>query len=109
MKFKIIAEDKKKGKIEIPISFNQLSSIFDAGNLVCPDCIENFELNKFKKDFFQVVRKLEYVIDIWSDGKCYQMIEGKRKLVKDKFYLVKKPEWKSTLRNQTIKTKEDRK
>lgn len=98
MKFKILAEDKKKGKIEIPVSFGELSSLWDLHWIICPDCIDCMKLNKFDKDFWNFCKKLDYLIDIKYDGKCYSTKEVKGKIIKkyskEKYYLNKKPKWR---------------
>lgn len=106
MKFKIIAEDKKKGKIEIPVSFRELSSLMDVGFIICPNCRSCIKDNKIAKEFWKMFKISQLVIDIKYDGKCYTMEKSKdsigRKVKscggsyvsKHKFYLIKKPVWK---------------
>jgi len=106
MKIKIVVEDKKKGKIEIPLSKNILHAWYDFGFMVCPYCVDCFELNKIKKDFFKMHSiSLFLVNDVIYNGKCWTYRTDKKgNLLKDKkgklkkekaktHYLVKEPIW----------------
>jgi len=46
MKIKLVAEDEKRGKIEIPLSIKQIRDIYDLGYDVND---ETLKLNKWKK------------------------------------------------------------
>ena len=109
IKYKIIAEHKDKGIIEIPISKRLLHGIADIPFMVgdCKQCNETFKLNKIDKEvnkFFDIILFLAFDVD--SDGYSYQMIEPKNKKdknkkskikfkkVKSNFILIKKPKWK---------------
>lgn len=99
MKFTIVVKDKKKGKIEIPVSFGELASLYDLSYILCPGCWDNAKLNKFDKDLSSLMNKIGCIIDIKYDGKCYSCIKNKkgkyiRKTSKTKYYLNKKPKWK---------------
>jgi len=104
IKYKIVAEHKDKGIIEIPISKNLLHSISDILFIMesCERCNETFKLNKIDKDvkkFFNIFLFLSYDVD--GDGCAYEMLERKNKTdkikfkkIKSDFILIKKPRWK---------------
>lgn len=101
MKFKIVAEDKKKGKIEVPISWGEIAMLFDLKFMICPDCIQCLKDNKIDKYFWKLVKKTDYLMDIKYDGGFGQIVEDRNtksgyrfKRSKEKFYMHKKPEWK---------------
>lgn len=99
MKFKIVAKDKNRGTIEIPVSFGELASLYDLSYMLCSECWDTLKLNKLDKDFSKLVNKAEYIIDIKYDGKCYHFEKNKkgkyiRKTSKTKYFLYKKPKWK---------------
>ncbi len=104
IKYKIVAEHKDKGKIEIPISRNLLHAMADLPFMMndFPDLWETFKLNKIDKDiekFNQILLFLAFDVD--SDGYAYQLTNldkkdsnFKWKKVKSDFIMVKKPRWK---------------
>ena len=102
MRIKIVIEDKKKRRIEIPISLKEIRDVYD-GMYICMDDKErahkNLKLNKVDKGFFNFHNKLRHIIhDIIDEGRVYELKEKdklKFKLSKKRHYLVKKPLWKN--------------
>lgn len=104
IKYKIVAEHKDKGIIEIPISKKLLNSIADIPFMMddCKGCWETFKLNKIEKDvkkFNDILLFLAFDVD--SDGMAYRIIKPKKKggkirmkKIKTDFVLIKKPRWK---------------
>ena len=104
IKYKIVAEHSKKGKIEIPISKKLLHNIADVPFIIddCKYCWKNFKLNKIDKDvkkFNDIILFLAFDVD--SDGIAYEMIKPRKKggkirfkKIKSNSVLVKKPVWK---------------
>lgn len=103
MKIKIVIEDKKKGKVVLPITINEIRDVYDAMYIVTdPETVKDLKLNKVDKSFFNFHRKMEHIVhDIIYDGKVGQIKEikkGKKKSFrfipeKKRHYLVKKPKW----------------
>jgi len=94
IEYKIVAEHKDKGIIEIPISKKLLHAIADVPFMMgdCEHCWETFILNKIDKEvkkFHDIILFLAFDVD--SDGYAYNM---KNKKIKSDFVLIKKPEWK---------------
>ena len=103
IKYKIVAEHKHKGIIEIPISNHLLQSIADLPFMMddCKGLWETFKLNNIDEDikkFNDIILFLAFDVD--SDGYAYQMISKNKKdkirtkKVKSDFVLIKKPKWK---------------
>jgi len=104
IKYKIVAEHKDKGIIEIPIPKKLLHAMADVPFMMgdCKGCWETFKLNKIEKDvkkFNDILLFLAFDVD--SDGMAYRMIKPKKKgdktkwkKVKSNFVLIKKPKWK---------------
>lgn len=104
IKYKIVAEHSKKGKIEIPISKKLLHRIASVPFIIndCKYCWKNFKLDKIDKDvkkFNDIILFLAFDVD--SDGIAYKMVEPKKKngrlkfkKIKSDFILIKKPKWK---------------
>jgi len=104
IKYKIVVEHSKKGKIEIPISRKLLHNIADILFIIddCKYCWKNFKLNKIDKDvkkFHDLILFLAFDVD--GNGIAYKMVEPKKKngkikfkKVKSDFVLIKKPRWK---------------
>jgi len=104
IKYKIVAEHKNKGIIEIPISSKLLHGFADVPFIMdgCEECWENFKLNKIDEDvnkFFEIMQFLAFDVD--GDGIAYQMTEPKKKggkirmkKIQSDFTLIKKPKWR---------------
>ena len=99
MKVKIVIEDKKKGRIEVPLTEDELGALYDIGFMLFADEAEWLKVNKIKKETKSVFNKFFFVLnDVVYDGKVYNFDEkiGKAKLrpLKERCYQIKKPEWK---------------
>jgi len=91
MKIKLVAEDEKRGKIEIPLSIKQIRDIYDLGYDVND---ETLKLNKCKKTWKDFHNKLTFLVhDVIDDGGVGHFVNGKYKRLKEKHYMVKKPKW----------------
>ena len=99
MKVKLIIEDKKKGKIEIPVANREIRDIYNVGYMIEEDSWEIIKLNKCDKSWLSFHRKIEHIIhDILGEGKNYSMEKAKNSktkfiLNKKRCYIVKKPKW----------------
>jgi len=92
MKIKIVAEDKKKGKVEIPLSIKQIRDIYDMGYWIDTD---DLKFHKADKNFYNFHHKLTFLVhDVIDDGGIGRFVDGKYKRLKEKHYHVKKPKWK---------------
>lgn len=109
MKVSLLIEDKKKGKIKVPVSLKELEDVYD-GILICSDDngtnYHNLKLNKVDKGFFNFHKKLSYLIhDVIHDGKVYELddrkLDDRKKLsfkpCKKRHYIVKKPRWNKVI------------
>ena len=97
MKIKLVIEDKKKGKVEIPISKRVLTDLYDVFWIVTgnEEVMETIKLNKCDKSFFNFHNKIEHaVFDVIHDGTWYCFKDEKYVPCKKKHYLVKKPNWR---------------
>ena len=104
MKIKILVEDKKKGKIEIPLNIEEIRAMYDLGFML-DDIYETLKLNKIDKSVFSLHRKFEFLLnDVIHDGKTYSIVDARKgekkksKMVlnKRKWFLVKKPKWRKS-------------
>ena len=98
MKFKIVVEDKKKGKIEIKLPERKIHRLFDIMYMVeGSDAVDTIKLNK-DIDTFNWFHKItdHLVIDI-IEGGLYKE-KGKKTI-----YLTKKPLWR---KQRVIRLKE---
>ena len=101
MKIKLVIEDKKKGKIEVPVSLKEISDVYD-GMYICLDdkniAYKNLKLNKVDKGYFNFHEKLSHIVhDIINEGKVYELQDKEKvkfKLSKKRHYFVRKPTWK---------------
>jgi len=98
MKITITIEDKKKSKIriiKIPISKEELSALFGLGFMIADkEYYKLFKLNKINKPLDRFFRKVNFALnDVVNEGKIYSWKDGKSKLLKERWYLVKKPKW----------------
>lgn len=101
MKIKLIIEDKKKGKIEIPILNREIHDIYSVGYMIEEESWKTIKLNKCDKSWVSFHRKIEHIVhDILGEGKNYRAEmtkNGKTKFVlsKKRCYMVNKPKWSS--------------
>ncbi len=105
MKFSIIIEDKKKGKIKIPLPKNKIRDLFDIMYIVDDShALETIKLNNMEKTFYWFHKITDHLVFDIMDGGIF--IEGSRankrfKAVRmGRYYLTKKPRWK----NQSTKS-----
>ncbi len=78
IKIKIVIEDKKKGKIEVPMAVEEMRNVYNSS-------FDNLDSSYLHK-------KLQYIIhDVIDEGKMYN---EELKLKKKRSYMVKKPKWK---------------
>lgn len=97
MKIKIVIEDKKKGKIEIPITEKEVNDWLDFGFMISTDddYYKTLKLNHVDESFWKFHTHAGTIQDALSDGKCYTFENGKMKEAKTKYYFNgKKPRWK---------------
>ena len=101
MRIKIIIEDKKKGRIEIPISIEEVSDVYSGMWIFTEDKdIKLLELNKCEKGYFKFHKKLMHIVnDIIHGGMVSRMEKTKKgdfKFVPEKkrHYLIRKPRWR---------------
>ena len=106
MKIKILIEDKKKGKIIIPINKENLHNLFDITFMLGhnKDEYETLKLNKCEDTWKWFCNTIHYMSDIVYDGKCYSIKKGinpKKPLTKKDFvlckerdYHIRRPKWK---------------
>ncbi|MBU4124432.1 MAG: hypothetical protein KKI14_03145, partial [Nanoarchaeota archaeon] len=83
MKIKIVAEDNRRGKIEIPITEKEIAAMYDVGFFFDPNFIKDLKVNKIKDDFYSICVKFQYLShDVIHDGKMYEIDSktGKTKL-----------------------------
>lgn len=94
MKIAIVVTDKKKGKVEIPITKNECSAMYSLGFMV-DEMYDTLKLNNMNKDVASLHSKfLHLVQDIIHDGKTWTLDDKGESIPSDKWYIVKKPRWK---------------
>ncbi len=90
MKFKIVIEDKKKGRMEIPLPARKIHHLFDIMYMVggYPSNTNTFKLNHVF-DTFKWFHKItdHLVIDVIEGGLHKE--QGKKTI-----YMTKKPHWR---------------
>ena len=95
MKFKIVAEDKSKGILEIPLTASEINALGDLGFMIEEDMWKLLKLNKIDKEIRSAMIKFQHLLfDVKDSGVTYRL-EGKKFIKTDKpRWLVKKPRWK---------------
>ncbi len=95
MKFKIIAEDKTKGILEIPLTVSEIIALGDFGFMIEEDTWKLLKLNKIDKEIKSAMMKFQHLLlDVKDSGITYRL-EGKKFVKSDKpRWLIKKPRWK---------------
>ncbi len=99
MKIKIVAEDKRLGRVEIPLTHKEIAAFFDLGYMIEDDTWKVVKLNKIDKSITSLHKKIDHVLNgVYHRGRVYKLItkNGKTKTVlNDKpIWSVKKPNWK---------------
>ncbi len=95
MKFKIVAEDKTRGILEIPLAVREIDALGDFGFMIEEDMWKLLKLNKIDKEIKSVMIKFQHLLfDVKDSGTTYRL-EGKKFVKSNKpSWLVKKPRWR---------------
>lgn len=105
MEIKIIVKDKKKGRIEIPLSKKEIHDFYQIGFIAIgdKDFVDCLKSNKDLESFLSIWKKFRFLSsDVIYDGRCYSsktIGKGKNKrlkfiLEKKRYYQIKKPKWR---------------
>lgn len=97
MRVKIVVDDYRKGRIEIPLTHKEVHALYKL-NFMLDEDIETLKCNNIYETVFKVLNKFLYLSnDILYDGAIYTNIGPLKnmrfKKSDKKFYLVKKPKW----------------
>lgn len=94
MRIKLVVEDMRKGKIELPLDREEVAAMYDLPFMLEKDW-RILKLNKVDKPLLSLTKKFQHVEqDIIGDGRAYIFVrKGKCMLSKHKFWMVKKPKW----------------
>lgn len=95
MKFKIVAEDKTKGILEIPLTAREIDALGDLGFMIEEDMWKLLKLNKMDKEIKSAMIKFQHMLfDIKDAGVTYHLEDNKFVKSNKPTWLVKKPIWK---------------
>jgi hypothetical protein len=96
MRFSIVVEDKKKGKLVVPLTKREIGALGELGFFFHDEDWKCFKLNKIDEDIGSACRKFGFLLfDVKDEGKSYPFVDGK--IDKKNFsihYLYGKPRWK---------------
>ncbi|GEM_PF-5311395 len=95
MKFKIVAEDKTKGILEIPLTSSEVDALGDFGFMIEDDMWKLLKLNKIDKKIKSAMIKFQHALfDVKDSGATYCLRD--KKFVKNTkpVWVVKKSKWK---------------
>jgi len=89
---KIVVTKKNGDYIEIPLNETLISDLYDVFYMICPDCFGTFKLNNVEKSVVKLSEITAFIVhDVMGEGKMFSC-KGE---LKKRFYMVKKPRWKS--------------
>ena len=97
MRIKLVVEDAKKGKIELPLDREEVAAMYDLPFMLDKDW-RILKLNKVDKPILSITKKFQHVEqDIIGDGRTYKFTrKGEPTLSKQKFWMIKKPKWEKS-------------
>lgn len=97
MRIKLVVEDAKKGKIELHLDREEVAAMYDLPFMLDKDW-RILKLNKVDKPLLSLTKKFQHVEqDIIGDGRTYKFTrKGKPILLKQKFWMIKKPKWEKS-------------
>ena len=97
MRIKLVVEDAKKGKIELPLNLEEVAAMYDLPFMLKRDW-RILKLNKVDKPLLSLTKKFQHIEqDVIGDGRAYRFDgRGKSILSKQKFWMVKRPKWKKS-------------
>jgi len=98
MKVRIVVEDPKKGRLEVPLLRSEVQALGDLGFIFEDAFWKALELNKIDKPIATAIRKFQFLLfDVLDGGKTYRMEKKPDGTSRFKFaghhYLVRKPRW----------------